>query len=173
MDLFEAIKRRRSIRNYTNEDVSEEDLEKILEAAIWAPSAGNRQAWDFVVVRDDSVKKALVRAALGQRFIAEASLVIVVCANMERSASRYGSRGSGLYCIQDTAAAIQNMLLAVTALGLGACWIGAFYEEEVAKILELPRGVRPIAIIPIGYPARIPQAPPRFRLSDVLHYERW
>ncbi|MFX0162282.1 MAG: nitroreductase family protein [Candidatus Hodarchaeota archaeon] len=173
MDLFEAIKRRRSIRKYMDEDVLEEDLEKILEAAILAPSAGNRQAWDFVIVRDESVKKALVKAALGQNFIAEAPVVVVVCANMERSASRYGSRGSGLYCIQDTAAAIQNMLLAVTALGLGACWIGAFHEEGVTKILELPIGVRPVAIIPIGHPAKIPRPTPRFRLSEVLHYEKW
>ena len=173
MDLFEAIKSRRSIRKYTEEDVSKEDLEKILEAAICAPSAGNRQAWDFVVVRDDSVKKALVGAALGQKFIAEAPVVIVVCANMERSAARYRARGSGLYCIQDTAAAIQNMLLAITALGLGACWIGAFHEEGVTKILELPASVRPVAILPIGRPAGLPQPTPRFRLSEVLHYEKW
>lgn len=171
MDVFEAIRLRRSIRAFTEEDVSDEIVEKVLEAAIWAPSAGNLQPWEFVVVRRPDIKRELARAALGQTFIEEAPVVIVVCANEVRSGSIYGSRGINLYCIQDTAAAIQNMLLAVCALGLGACWVGAFHEEEVRRILKVPRGVRPVAIIPIGYPAEKPSPPRRRPLKEVVHYE--
>ncbi|MHA1262971.1 MAG: nitroreductase family protein, partial [Candidatus Freyarchaeota archaeon] len=118
------------------EDVSDEQVKKLLEAAIMAPSAGNMQPWDFIVVRDEGQKKALARAALGQMFVASAPVVIVVCANKPRTARRYGSRGSELYCLQDTAAATQNILLAATAMGLAGCWVGAFNEEEASRVLD-------------------------------------
>lgn len=173
MDVFEAIKGRRSIRRFAPGDVKDEDLMKILEAAIWAPSAGNLQPWEFVVVRNAETKEALARAALNQWFVAEAPVVVVVCANIPRSASYYGERGEKLYCIQDTAAAIQNMLLAIHALGYGACWIGAFREEAVRKILELPLHLRPVAIIPIGVPGEKPTPPPRRPLKKVVHFEKY
>ena len=109
MDLWEAIKERRSIRRYVQgRDVPAETVEQLLQAAIAAPSAGNRQPWHFVVVRDSETKQGLAEAA-GQRFVAQAPVVIVVCANPARSASRYGQRGSELYCLQDTAAATENI----------------------------------------------------------------
>lgn len=171
MDIFELIKLRRSIRAFTKEDVSNEQVEKILEAARWAPSAGNLQPWEFVVIRRPDIKREIARAALNQTFIEEAPVVIVVCANEVRSGRVYGSRGVNLFCIQDTAAAIENMLLAACALGLGACWVGAFHEEEVRRILKVPRGVRPVAIIPVGKPAEEPSPPRRRPLKEVVHYE--
>jgi len=171
MDVFEAIKLRRSVRAFTRENISDEQIEKILEAARWAPSAGNLQPWEFIVIRRVDVKREIARAALNQTFIEEAPVVIVVCANEVRSGSVYGSRGANLYCIQDTAAAIENMLLAACALGLGACWVGAFYEEEVKRILRIPRGIRPVAIIPIGYSAEKPSPPHRRPLKEIVHYE--
>ncbi len=109
MDLFEAIKSRRSVRSFTREDVSEETVEKLIDAARWAPSAGNLQPWEFIVVRKPEIKRKLSIAALDQTFIEEAPVVIVVCANQLRSGRGYGARGVNLYCLQDTAAATQNM----------------------------------------------------------------
>jgi len=113
MDVLEAIKGRRSIRAYKPDPIPEELLNKILEAAQWAPSAGNRQARDFIIVKAPEMKRRLCRAALGQCFIEEAPVDVVVCANEERSASRYGERGRRLYCLLDAAASVQNILPAV------------------------------------------------------------
>jgi nitroreductase len=171
LEVFEAIKSRRSVRAFTEERVSDEDLLKLLGAARMAPSAGNIQPWSFVVVKASQIKKRLAEAALNQHFIEEAPVVIVACADEERSKQGYGSRGEQLYCIQDTAAAVQNMLLAAVALGLGACWVGAFHENEVRDALNIPAGLRPVAIIPVGWPDEQPQ--PRFKrsLEDIVVYE--
>lgn len=171
MDLFEAVNLRRSIREFTTEPVSDEDVMKIIDTARRAPSAGNIQPWQFVIVRKLEIKRRLAAAALYQSFIAEAPVVIVVCADEKQSGRGYGSRGSNLYCIQDTAAATENILLAACALGLGACWVGAFNESSVRSILKMLEGVRPVAIVPVGHPAKKPQ--PRYRrpLDEIIHYE--
>jgi len=171
LDVFEAIKNRRSIRAYTSGKISDKEIEKLIDAAHWAPSAGNIQPWEFVIVRDDKTKRRLLAAALDQTSIEEAPVVIVVCADENRSGWRYGSRGRHLYCLQDTAAAVQNMLLAAYALGLGACWIGAFHEEMAERTLNTPRGIRPVAIVPVGHPAEKPRAPPKRSLGEIVHYE--
>ena len=173
MDVFEAIKGRRSIRAFKNLDIPEETIERLIDAARWAPSAGNIQPWEFIIVRNPETKRKLAEAALNQTFIEEAPVVIVVCADHERSSRGYGSRGATLYCIQDTAAAIQNIHLAATALKLGTCWIGAFREEPVKKTLGIPDGLRPVAIIPVGHPAEQPRPRPRRPLSEIIHYERF
>ena len=154
MDLFEAMEKRRSVRDFdSSRDVPLEIVEELLRCACLAPSAGNVQPWRFCVVRDPSLRRELARAALGQAFVAAAPLVIVVCADLKAHASAYGERGVKLYSIQDTAAATQNLLLAATSLGLGSCWVGAFREADAAAALRLEEGVRPLAIIPLGYPA--------------------
>lgn len=173
MDVFEAIKSRRSIRAFTEQPVSEEEVKKLIEAARSAPSAGNIQPWEFVVVRDPERKKGLCEAALDQTFIEEAPVVIVVCANVWRSGQGYGSRGVNLYSLQDTAAATQNILLAATALGLATCWVGAFQEEQARKILNIPDGVRPVAIIPIGHAAEKPSPRSRRPLDRIIHHETY
>ncbi len=173
MDTFEAIYGRRSIRAFVNREVTQTQLMKILDAGRQAPSAGNLQPWELVVVRDSERKMALAEAAFGQYFIAEAPVVVVICAHPARSARRYGRRGIDLYCLQDTAAFIQNMLLASCAIGLGSCWVGAFDEAKAAEAIEAPNDVRPVAIIPIGYPAESPSAPPRRSLEDIVHEERF
>jgi len=173
MDVFEAIYGRRSIRSYLDDPVPDEDLEKILEAATMAPSAGNLQPWEFIVVRDDVRKELLARAAYGQYWMAEAPVLVVVCANLDVSGSHYGERGRSLYSIQDTAAAIQNMLLAAYALGYGTCWVGAFDEEAVREIVKAPKRVRPVAIITVGKPAENPRPRGRKPLIEVVHYEEY
>ena len=169
IDVFKAIKGRRSVRAFTDEPVSEDEVNQLLDAARWAPSAGNIQPWKFVVVRDTQLKRGLVEAALDQTFIQEAPVVFVVCANPTRSSRRYGSRGISLYCLQDTAAAIQNMHLAAYALGLATCWVGAFQEEKARRVLNLPDDLRPVAIIPVGHAAEKPALSPRRPLSEVVH----
>jgi len=161
------------VRAFRPDPIPDSALEKALEAAHWAPSAGNQQARDFIVVKDPEVKARLAEAALGQRFVEEAPVDVVVCANRERSAGRYGDRGRNFYCFMDAAAAVENMLLAAHALGLGACWVGAYRDEEVAEALGLPPWLRPIAIIPMGFPAESPRPPPRIRLEKLVHLNRY
>jgi nitroreductase len=171
LDVFEAIKGRRSVRAFTKKPVSDEEITKLIDAARWAPSAGNIQPWEFVIVRDAKVKHGLSAAALDQTFIEEAPVVIVVCADQLQSGSGYGSRGANLYCLQDTAAATQNILLAAHAMGLAACWVGAFQEEEARKVLNVPSGIRPVAIVPVGHPAEKPMARSRKPVKEIVHHE--
>jgi len=173
MDTFEAIYGRRSIRAFSKKEVTETQLTKILDAGRQAPSAGNLQPWELVVVRDSRRKMALAQAAFGQYFISEAPVVVVVCVRPARSAIRYGDRGERLYCLQDTAAFIQNMLLASYAIGLGSCWVGAFDEARAAEAIEAPDNIRPVAIIPVGSPAESPSASHRRSLEDIVHEERF
>lgn len=171
MDVLEAIKGRRSVRAFKSDDVSPEIVEKLIDAARQAPSAGNIQPWEFIIVRESEIKRNLVEAASDQSFIEEAPVVITVCANENRTAQEYGSRGKTLYCLQDTAAATQNLLLFAYSIGLGACWVGAFREEEARKALEIPSEIRPVAIIPVGYPAETPPPRDRRAINLIVHYE--
>ena len=170
MDVLEAIKERRSVRAYTDEEVSEEDVERLIEAARWAPSAGNIQPWAFVVVKEVETKRKLSYATLNQTFIQKAPVVIVVCADVTRSSRIYGSRGEKLYSLQDTAAATENILLAAQELGLATCWLGAFRENEVAKAVKAPRNLRPVAMVAVGYPAERPATPQKRSVNEIVHY---
>lgn len=173
MRIPEPIKNRRSIRTFNEKEVSDELIFMFVKAACYAPSAGNRQPWEFIVVKAPETKKLLAKAAYGQSFIEEASVVFVVCVVPERSASRYGGRGRTLYCIQDSAAAIQNLILTATANGLGSCWVGAFDEVKAAEAVNLPEGARPIALVPVGYSNEKPLPRPRRPVKRVLHREKW
>jgi nitroreductase len=171
MNVLDVIKGRRSIRTFKSDDVSPEIIEKLIDAATWAPSAGNIQPWEFIIVRESKIKKSLTQAALDQSSIEEAPVVIVVCANENRSSQGYGARGKTLYCIQDTAAAIQNLLLFAYSIGLGTCWVGAFRENEAREILKIPSGIRPVAMIPVGYAAEAPLSQKRRPINLIVHYE--
>jgi len=171
MDILETIKNRRSIRTYKRQDLAQETLDKLLEAARWAPSAGNVQPWAFVIVTSQKIKQGISLGAFGQKTLEEASIVIVVCADEKRAEQSYGSRGKTLYCLQDTAAAIQNIMLTAHSLGLGSCWVGAFKEEEIRKVIKAPKEMRPIALIPIGYPNENPAARNRRPLSEITRKE--
>ena len=152
MEVIEAIQKRRSIRQFLDKEVPQEILRTILECGRLAPSAGNRQPWVFVVVKSKEVKDLLVAASGNQASLSQAPLAIVVCADPEVSGTRYEDRGRSLYCFQDTAAAIESMMLAAVSFGLGTCWIGSFKETEVRKALDLPHNLRPVAMFPLGYP---------------------
>jgi nitroreductase len=172
MEVRTAIAERRSIRSFKSDPVSDETVEELVELANMAPSAGNLQAREFIAVRDAGMKEALTDAALNQRFISEAPVCIVVCVNYERI-THYGDRGRELYVFHDTGAAIQNLLLAVHDMGLGAVWVGAFKEDPVTDALNLPEHVRPVAIIPVGHPAQQPEMRSRRGLADILRKESW
>ena len=167
-ETIQTILQRQSCRYFLSDELPEKHLKLLLECMRWAPSAGNMQPWRFYVVRDDERKQGLVASAYGQRFIADAPVVMVVCAVADESAARYSERGATLYCIQDTAAAVQNLLLAATALGYGTCWIGAFDEQAAAEALKLPRRERPVAIIPVGKPSRMGSRTNRRPVDEVV-----
>jgi nitroreductase len=166
------ILRRRSCRRFLPRSVRDGDLQLMCEVLQAAPTAGNLQPWYFYVVTDSGLKRELADAAYGQGFLAQAPIVFVICAEPERSAIRYGRRGRELYCIQDTAAATQNLLLAATALGYGSCWVGAFNEDKTRKALGIPGHLRPTAIVPVG-PGEVPAGPPpKRKSSEILEFRR-
>jgi nitroreductase len=170
MELFEAIRKRRSIRKFTSQEVPDDYIDRILESAILAPSAGNLQSWYFIVVRNKTLIEHLAIAAHNQPCVINAPVIIVVCCDLEQIAP-YEARGLELFTLHDTGAAIENMLLSSTALGLGSVWVGAFDEVQTAELLGLNRDkLRPVAIIPLGFPGEDPQNRPRRPLSEVVEY---
>jgi nitroreductase len=172
MDLIECFEKRRSVRSFSGEDVPEELVNNTLLVANLAPSAGNLQARDFIVVRDAVTKRKLMAAAHNAAFISEAPVVVVCCANHDRIIE-YGPRGRNLYCLQDVAASVENMLLYIAARGYGACWVGAFDEEKVVEVLGIPEHARPVTIVAIGKPKSEGTKPPRVKINGLVHWEKW
>ena len=172
MDIESCMLGRRSIRAYRHGDVPDAVIRFGLELANAAPSAGNLQAREFIVVTEASVKKALSEAALGQEGPIAAPVCVVFCANLERIES-YGRRGSDLYVLQDVAASIENFLLYIHSQGFGAVWIGAFNESGVSRALRLPHYIRPLAIVPVGIPGEVPSPPSKRPLDEMVHRETW
>ena len=173
MDLSEVIMNRRSIRKYKDKEIDDDLINKIVEAGIWAPSAGNLQSWEVVIVKDHQTKVQLAVACYIREFIGQAPAILAVCAYKRKSGATYGDRGRDLYCIQDAACAAQNMLLKIHDLGLGACWNGAFDEDSVSALLRIPEDIRPVAIITVGYPDEKPIPPPREEIEDFIHRETY
>ncbi|MBN2028646.1 nitroreductase family protein [bacterium] len=169
MDVFQAIRTRRSIRHYLDRPVEEEKLRQVLEAARLAPSAKNRQEWVFVVVQYQETRKKLSIAACGQPFVAEAPVVIVGC-SLE---SDYVMPGGQPGYVVDLAIAIDHMTLMAVSLGLGTCWIGAFYEEQVKEILYVPESIRVVGLLTLGYPDHQPSPTYRKRLDEIVRIEKW
>lgn len=167
MDILKAVKERRSIRDFQKRKIPDELVDKLMEALIWAPSAGNLQSRKFYFIKDEKTKKKIAAAALNQNFIAEAPLVIVGCTD-SRISYKYGERGVYLYSIQDVALSIMGMMLVAHENGLGSCWVGAFREDEVFKILNMPKNLRPVSIVPVGYPSKIPSPPPRVSKNEAV-----
>ena len=167
--VFENIKTRSSVRKYKKEDVPDDIIEDILIAASYAPSVGNHQPWEFVVVKDEKEKQQLAHACFDQSWINTAPVIIVACINMRIAKSGYGERGEKLFCIQDVANATENLMLAANALGLGSCWVGSFSEPMVSMAIKSPDYIRPAAIIPIGWPAESPEAQPRHPVREFVH----
>lgn len=170
MEFFETIVKRCSIRAFKKEPVEEWKINRLLEVANLAPSAGDLQAYEIIIVKDDERKRRLSEAALGQDFIAEAPVVFVFLSNPRRSARRYGKRGIEIYCLQDATIAAAYLQLAATALGLGSVWVGAFYDDEVSECVNAGE-LKPVAIIPVGYPDEEPIITPRRGVSNLAYSE--
>jgi nitroreductase len=183
--VLETIRQRRSVRSFTERDILEEAVNVLIEALRWAPSAGNLQSRKFFFVCNQTTRKRLAdtvgnpdlvarmkklaKKILNRNFVSQAPLVVVAC--LDRSIARhYGERGVNLYGIQDVAASVMNMMLAAHELGLGTVWVGGFEENRVAEILQLPPDLRPVALIPIGYPAVIPVPPPRKPWDELVEF---
>jgi len=169
MDFFETVHARQSVRAYQPKPVEPKQLEAILNAANQSPSAGNVQGYEILVVRDAATIRSLAKTAFNQMFIAQAPIVLVFCADPARSGAKYGGTGERLYCVQDATIATAYAQLAATALGLVTCWIGAFPEADVAKLLGLRAGLRPVAMLPAGWPAETPARTSRRALNDLVH----
>ncbi len=170
--IMEIMKKRRSIRRFAREAISDALLADLLTAARLAPSAGNLQAREFIVVRDSNMKHELAKAAYGQFFIATAPVVLVGCADIGRSRIAYGERAE-LYAVQDATIAACYMQLASEALGVATCWIGAFDEKRVSNALKIPLDVRPVLMLPTGYPAESPEPTIRMELGRFVRQEVW
>ena len=170
MTVMEAIRLRKSVRAWAGRPVEDEKLREVLEAGRLAPSASNRQEWRFVVVRDEGARRALAAAARDQGFVGEAPVVIAACAETDNHVMNCGQP---CYPI-DVAIAIDHMTLAAAELGLGTCWIGAFQEEEVKRILGIPASVRVVELLPLGYPADASaKEKKRIALDKIVHWEKW
>ena len=168
MDLMQAIRARRSIRNFLDKSVEEELLLAVLEAGRLAPSARNMQDWRFIVVRDAATRSLLAKAARDQQFVGQAPVVIAACGTSDLVMTC----GQAAYAI-DVAIALDHMTLAAAALGLGTCWIGAFYEDLVKEILGVPPEIRVVALLPLGYPAEEPGPRGRKSLDEIIAREHW
>ena len=169
MDTLNAIFTRRSIRKYTDQAVPEELVTDLLKAAMAAPSAGNEQAWQFIVIRDRALLDAIPKFHPYSAMLKYASVAVLVCGDLTRE--KYKG-----YWVQDCSAATQNLLLAATAQGLGAVWTAVYpLEDRVAgmrKLLDLPEHVVPLALVPIGFPAEQPGRADRFDQARI-HHDRW
>lgn len=171
--LNEILMSRRSVRHYKDTPVSNDDILKILSSVKYAPSAGNYQPWEMIVVKDNQMRQDIVNAAHNQEWMIQAPVFIVACVNDRLAGAVYGPRGKMLYGVQGVASAIQNMLLTAESLGLGTCWVGAFAEITVARLLQCPEYVRPCAIITLGYPDEEANMPARQETKDYLHFDMY
>ncbi|MBQ9397669.1 MAG: nitroreductase family protein [Bacteroidales bacterium] len=180
---LEVIKARTSIRSFTGEKLSEEQINTLLDAAMAAPTAANEQPWRFIVITDDEVKAGLYSGEVHKKMVANAGAVIIVCGENTRLRRSHGADPdaqpvpeSNPYWYEDCSAATENLLLAATALDLGAVWLSCYpIERSVNRIreyLSIPETVTPLAIVPVGYPAETP-APKNKWKPENIHYDKW
>jgi len=160
------------VTRFLDRDVSEVEIRKLMAAATTAHSSGDREPWEFIIVRDADLRRRLGEATDKRDWIAQAPVLIVLCANNKiAGAGAQGERGIKLYAVQDIAAAAENILLAATSIGLASSWVGEFDEPKVNMILSTPEWVRPQIIIAVGWPAEAPVKKQRHRLNDIIHLD--
>lgn len=171
MDFYQAVAARKSVRAYRPDPVPDDVFNRVMEAARLAPSAKNIQPWKFIIVRDPNVKAELATACNNQQFIAQAPLAICGCA-IESICYR-GMGGYWNSWAVDLSIALEHIMLAAAAEGLGTCWIGSFNEAEVRRLLQVPEDIKIVALTPLGYPAQEPKARPRKALSEITCLDRY
>lgn len=168
MEFEEVIKNRKSVRKFKNKEVPDELIDKIIELANLSPSAGNLQARNVIIVKDRRMKERVAEICLNQSFISEAPVVFVILANLNESSSKYGERGEKLYALQDATIFASYLQLIATNYGLSSCWVGAFDEEELGKLFNLEKKLKPIAVIPLGYADENRERPPRKSINELI-----
>ena len=171
MDVWQAIRTRKSVREYESKPVEDEKLQKILEAARLAPSAKNLQEWRFVVVKDPKTRRKLMAAAKNQSFVGEAPVVIACCAETDGHVMTCGQQ---CYPI-NVAIAIDHITLQAVELGLGTCWVGAFYEDKAKEALEIPDEIRVVELLALGYEKgeMKPKKKSRKSMEEIVRWEKW
>jgi len=167
--ILEAIKKRQSVRSYQDKEIPEDVLRQVLEAGRLAPSANNKQNWKFIVVKNKDLRKKLVPACKNQEFMGEAPVVIAGCGT---DPDYVMSNEEHTYSI-DLAIALDHMSLEAASLGLGTCWIGAFYQDQVKEILGVPEGVRIVNLLTLGYPEKLGPKTGRKPLSEIVCYDKY
>jgi nitroreductase len=173
MEFEDVVRKRKMIRKYLSNKIPDRIISKLIKNASRAPSAGHTQVQEFIIIRDPIIKKKLRLASVNQKFIEDAPLLIVVCSNTSRSVGRYGQRGRDFYSIIDGAFASMLILLTAVNERIGAGFVGAFEDDKIARILELPEYVKPVGIIALGYPDESPAKMERIENEQLVHYERW
>lgn len=173
MNVLDAIQRRRSIRKYLQKPVEFDKVSLVLQAGSFAPSSGNLQDYRFIVVSKKSLIQGIADECTEQYWVAQAPVLIVVCADAEMTERYYGLRGQRLYSVQNCAAAIQNMMLAATELGLGTCWVGSFNEDYIKDALNIPEKVRPQAIVALGYADELPAEKDFEPLEHLIYFNEF
>jgi nitroreductase len=168
MDVITAIKGRRSVRSFLDKPVEKENLEQLIEAAVWAPSGGNGQNWRFVVITDAGMMKKIKMVSPG--LLGGPPAVIIIAQDLETARHKGGEMGVESLTKMDSAIASQNIMLAAHSMGLGTCVIASFHPKAVGKMVKLPEKVLPQLLVSVGYPAMDPSPPPR-KLEEVTWWE--
>jgi len=164
MDVKKVIRVRRSIRRYKDKAVPQDKLETLLEMARLAPSAGNRQPWEFIVVQDKTAIRRIAEGCRSGGFLSECPLLIVGCGD---------SKARPKWFALDTFIAMEHIALTAVEEGLGTCWIGYFDEDEIRHLLEIPENLRVVAVMGVGFPDESPGPKDRKPLEECVSYERW
>ena len=173
MEFDQVVRKRKMIRKYLPNMIPDSIINKILKNANKVPSAGHTQVQEFIIVRDPAIKKKLRQASVNQEYVEDAPVLIVVCSNTSRSVGRYGQRGRDFYSIIDGAFASMIILLSAVNEEISAAFVGAFEDDKISRILELPEYVKPIGIITLGYPDESPAKLERIQNEQIVQYERW
>ncbi len=180
MEFMEVVKQRTSVRNFTEQEVADDLIFQILSCGHTAPTGGNIQPWEFIIIKNPSLKQEIVKTTYvgndeyngkTQAWMLKAPVFIVVCADVERSMARYGKKAAESLVYLDCSACVENMLLAIVDLHLASCYVSGFRELELTSVLGLPDGVIPIALLPIGYPGGLTEKRTKRPLKSLVHYE--
>ena len=170
MNIYELIKKRKSVRSYKSKIVEKEKLKRILSSALLAPSAKNKQEWRFVVVSDKEKREKLSVAAKNQNSLLEAPVVIACCAETDNYKMTCGQKSYPI----DLSIIIDHITLLAVEEGLGTCWIGAFHEDQAKEILNIPNNIRIVELLTLGYPLDDSiKEKNRLNFDEVIKYEKW
>jgi len=174
MEFEEVIKKRRSVRKFKQKEISDEKILEILRLAQLAPSAGNLQAYRVKIIKNEETRKKISAATYMtlkdgmQEWIFNAPAILVICADPKESEARYTERGRDLYSVQDATIFASYLQLVLTSMGLASTWVGAFHEEDLKKMLNIPEDLKIVALIPFGYSDEKTEPRERKKVVEIL-----